>query len=93
MTSAAIFIMSFALALLVLSSAAFAAIVYHLRRAPEGYQDETGFHFAPGTQLSTESGLYPDARGEQFAAQSNIFRPRGAPDSIGIAVTRVREAH
>ena len=92
MTNAAIFGMSFALALLVLTSGALAAVVYHLRRAPEGYEDETGFHFAPGTHLPTESDLPSDAGAKQFAAQSHILRPRGAPDSIGIAVTRVREA-
>ena len=91
MTNAATFVMSLALALLVLTCGALAAIVYQLRRAPEGYEDETGFHFAPGSQPLTNSELRSGA--EQFAAQSKILRPRGAPDSIGIAVTRVREAH
>jgi hypothetical protein len=91
MPNAAIFIMSLALAVIVLSCGALVGIVYHLRRAPEGYEDESGFHFTPGSKAPTEK---PEVGAEQFAAQSNVLRPRrGAPDSIGIAVTRVREAH
>jgi hypothetical protein len=93
MPNAAIFIMSLALALVSLTCGALAAIIYCLRRAPEGYEDETGFHVVPGSQLPAGSDLHPDSAAEQFAAQSKILRPRGAQDSIGIAVTRVREAH
>ena len=49
MPNAAILVMSLALALVVLTCGALVAIVYHLRRAPEGYENETGFHFAPGS--------------------------------------------
>lgn len=38
--------MSLTLALLVLACGAVAAIVRHLGRAPEGFEDETGFHFS-----------------------------------------------
>jgi hypothetical protein len=38
--------MSLILALLVLACGAVAAILRHLRGAPEGFEDETGFHFS-----------------------------------------------
>ena len=69
--------MSFALALLVLSLGALAAIAYHLRRAPEGFENDTEFHFSPsvGNQLPRESDLPlavgTDVRAAQFEGQSN----------------------
>jgi hypothetical protein len=44
MQIAAFIAMSFVLAGLVLTCGALAAIAYHLRRAPEGFEDEAGFH-------------------------------------------------
>ena len=91
--------MSFALALLVLTCGALAAIAYHLRRAPEGFEDEAGFHVSPSTGhwSSEESdlrlGAGPKVRTALFDVQSDASRRRGSPDSIGIAVSRVREAH
>ena len=97
---ATIVAMSVALALLVLTCGALAAIAYHLRRAPEAFEDETGFHFSSSTdnnRLLEESGLplgaNADVRAALFEAQSNVSRRRDTPDSIGIAVPRVREAH
>jgi hypothetical protein len=84
MQIATVFTMSFALALLVLTCGALAAVVYHLRRAPEAFEDETGFHFSSST-----GNRLP----EHSEAQSNASGHRHTPDSIGIAVPRVREAH
>ena len=90
--------MSFALALLVLTFGAMAAIAYHLRRAPEGFEDETGFNFSSSVddELPRESdlplGVGTDVRAAQFEGQSNASRRR-TPASIGIGVPQVREAH
>jgi hypothetical protein len=89
--------MSFALALLVLTCGAVAAIVYHLRRAPVGVEDETGFHFSSATpnppqaqaELPLPAGA--DLRAALFKAQTKSPRHREKPDSIGIP--QVREAH
>jgi hypothetical protein len=93
MRSAAIFAMSFALALLVLTCGALAAVMYHLRRAPEAFEDETGFHFLPSTGNRAHFPLGADAPSALFEAESNVSRRRDTPDSISIAVPRVREAH
>lgn len=91
--------MSFALALLVLTGGALAAIAYHLKRAPEGFQDETGFHLTsengnPSPEaMSLPLGADPDVRAALFKAQSNPSRREATPDSIGMAIPRVREAH
>lgn len=81
--------MSFALALLVLTCGALAAVVYHLRRAPEGFEDETGFHFSPSTRNQVRGEL---GGGALFEGQSNVSR-RGTRGAIGIAGPQVREAH
>jgi len=91
--------MSFALAVLGLTCGSLVAIVHHLRRAPEAFEDETGFHFSSstGNRFPEEAGLPlgADADGcaALFQAQSNVSRRRDTPDSIGIAVPQVREAH
>lgn len=90
--------MSFPLALLVLTCGAMAAIVQQLRRAPEGFEDETGFHFSSPTDNQSREksdGLDVGAgvRPALFQTRSNASRRRETPDSIGIAIRRVREAH
>ena len=82
--------MSLALALLVLSFGAVAAIAYHLRRAPAGFEDDSGFHFSSpgGNQLPSDLPL--GVGNDQ--GQSNASRRR-TPSSIGMAVPQVREAH
>jgi len=91
MRIAAIFVMSFVLALLVLTLGALSAITYHLRRAPEGFEDNSGFHFSSseGSQLPRESGL-PLGAGidvrTALEAQLEASRRR-------IGVPQVREAH
>jgi hypothetical protein len=92
MQIARVFAMSFALALLVLTCGALAAITYHLRRAPEAFEDETGFHFSSSTRNSL-LGADADVRAARLKAQSDASRRRNTPDSIGIAGPRVREAH
>jgi hypothetical protein len=90
--------MSLALALLVLTFGALAAIAHHLRRAPEGFENDTGFHFSSpaGNQLPRESdlplGVGTDVRAAQLEGQSNASRRR-TPASIGMGVPQVREAH
>jgi hypothetical protein len=90
--------MSFVLALLVLTFGALAAIAYHLRRAPEGFEDDAEFHFSPsvGNQLPRGSdlplGVGTDVRAAQLEGQSNASRRR-TPASIGMGVPQVREAH
>ena len=74
-----LFSMSFALALLILTCGAVAVIVQQLRRAPEAFEDQTGFHFSSST-------------GNRLPEES-VSRRRAPPVSIGIAVRRVREAH
>src|SRR5438105_4730579 len=97
MRIAVIFAMNLALALLVLTSGALAAIAYHLRRAPEGFEDESGFHFSPSAdnQLPTESEVPLGAGAEVRAAhgQSNASRRRDTSSPVGIGVPQVREAH
>lgn len=89
--------MSFGIALLVLTCGALGAIVYHLRRAPVGFEDETGFHFSssPGNPSQQEAnlplGTGADLRAALFKAHSKSSRHRETPDSIGIP--QVREAH
>lgn len=99
MRIAAVIAMSFALALLFLTCGALAAIAYHLRRAPEAFEDETGFHFSSstGNPLPEESdvplGADADVRAALFKAQSNASRRHETRDSIGVALPRIREAH
>jgi len=90
--------MSFAMALFVLTLGTLAAIAHHLRRAPEGFEDDTGFHFSSsvGTQLPRESDIPlsvgTEVRAAQLEGQSNVPRRR-TPASIGIGVPQIREAH
>ena len=99
MPFAAIFAMNFALALLVLTCGSLAAIAHQLRRAPEAFEDETGFHFASSTgkPLSAQSGLPlgagTDVRAALFQAPSNVSRRRDDPNVIGTAVRQRRGAH
>lgn len=92
MRIAAVFAMSFGLALLVLTCGALAAITYHLRHAPEAFEDETGFHFSSSADNSL-LGTDADVRAARFEGQSKASRRRRTPDSIGIAGPRVSEAH
>jgi hypothetical protein len=91
--------MSFALGLLVLTCGLLAAIAHKLRRAPEAFEDETGFHFSSstGNRLSAESGLPRGAGGGVRAALCralhNVSRRREAPNSIGTAARRAHGAH
>lgn len=93
------FSMSFALGLLVLTCGSLAAIAHQLRRAPEAFEDETGFHFSSstGNRLSAESGLPlgagADVRAALFQAPQNVSRRREAPNSIGTAARRAPRAH
>lgn len=94
---AIVFVMSFALALLVLTCGALAAIVYHLRRAPEGFEDEVGFHFSSSAdnplaeELDLPLGAEADIRAALFKGQTTASHRRTTPDAIGIP--RIREAH
>ena len=99
MPIAAIFAMDFALALAVITCGSLAAIAHQLRRAPEAFEDETGFHFlsSMGKGLPAASGLPlgagADVRAALFQAPSNVSRHRDDPNSIGTATRRPREAH
>jgi hypothetical protein len=90
--------MNFVFWLLVLTGGSLAAIAHQLRRAPEAFEDETGFHFSSSTghRLPAGSGLplgaSADVRAALFQALSNVSRRRGDPDPIG-TVLRAREAH
>ena len=89
--------MSFGLALLVLTCGALAAIVYHLRRAPVGFEDESGFHISSAhpnqslEEVDLPAGAGADLRAALFKAHSKSPRQRETPDSIGMP--QVREAH
>jgi hypothetical protein len=91
--------MNFALALLILTGGSLAAIVQQLRRAPEAFEDETGFHFSSSTgkRLSAQSGLPlgagADMRAALFQAPSSISQYRSDPNPIGTAVRRPRGTH
>jgi hypothetical protein len=99
MRFAMILSMNFAFGLLILASGSLPAIAYQLGRSPEGFEDETGFHFSSstGNLLSEESDLQlgqdADVRTALFKAQSNVSRRRETRDSIGVAIPRIREAH
>lgn len=90
--------MNFAFGLLILTCGSLLAIAHQLRRAPEGFEDETGFHFSSSTghRLPAGSGLPLGAgvavRAALFQALSKVSRRRDDPDSIG-TVLRAREAH
>lgn len=76
--------MSFALALIVLTCGALAAILYHLRNAPEGFEDDAGFHFSspPAEQLPRDLGgplaSSADAHAALFKSPSTGLRHREA---------------
>lgn len=90
--------MNFAFGLLVFTCGSLAAIAHQLLRAPEAFEDETGFHFSSSTghRLPAGSGLPlgagVDVRAALFQALSNVSRHSGALDPIG-TVLRPREAH
>lgn len=90
--------MNFAFGLLILTCGSLAAIAYQLRRAPEAFEDETGFHFSSSTghRLPAGSGLPRGAganlRTALFQAMSKVARRRDDRDPIR-TVLRAREAH
>jgi hypothetical protein len=89
--------MNFAFGLLILASGSLPAIAYQLGRTPEGFEDETGFHFSSSTghRLPAGSGLPLGAgvgmRTALFQALSNVSRRRDDPAIR--TVLRAREAH
>ena len=95
MQIAAFIAMSFVLAGLVLTCGALAAIAYHLRRAPEGFEDEAGFHITSLGNSPQEMSLpsSEEATAALFKAKSSSPRRGVSPDSIGMAIPHVREAH
>jgi hypothetical protein len=95
MQIAAFIAMSFVLAGLVLTCGALAAIAYHLRRAPEGFEDEAGFHITSLGNSPQEMSLpsSEEATAALFKAKSSSPRRGASPDSIGMAIPHVREAH
>lgn len=89
--------MSLALGLLVLTIGSLAVIARQLRRAPEAFENETGFHFSSttGSRLSDSQGAPRGAgaivRAALFQAPQTVSR-RPGPDSLGTA-GRPREAN
>ena len=97
MRFAMILSMNFAFGLLILASGSLPAIAYQLGRSPEGFEDETGFHFSSSTghRLPAGSDLPLGAgvgmRTALFQALSNVSRRRDDPAIR--TVLRAREAH
>jgi len=91
MPTAATFAMDLALALVVITGGSLAAIAHQLRRAPEAFEDATGFHLLSSAtkRLPAASGLPlgagTDVRAALFLAPPNVSRRREDPDSIGSA--------
>jgi hypothetical protein len=89
--------MSFVFGLLAVTCGSLAAIAHQLSRAPEAFEDETGFHFLSSigngrTELSLPLGAGSDVRAALFQAPLNVSRRRDDSNSIG-TVRRVRKAH
>ena len=90
--------MDFALALVVITGGSLVAIAHQLRRAPEAFEDATGFHFlsSTGKQLPASGlplGAGTDVRAALFQVPPNVSRRRDDPNSMGSAARLPRGAN
>jgi hypothetical protein len=65
----------FLLGFLTVASASLTVILYALRKAPEGYEDETGFHMIHGRAHYSGASILPRRPREREAVRGRLHLP------------------